>query len=389
MKNKYLVLLCMFFVILVGNAQTFKVSKTIVDKTTKLPLDNVSVYNDKDYSTTNEEGLFAFISDKNEINFNLLGYNALKTSFEAIEKQDTIFMKAKAFELKEVVVSNVEPFIKKVYGKMGENYISNYTANFFLRNILKRDNSIVVLQDINAKRGKNDNLKNSNEVEVLNMRKTSFFEKKNQIDFKFPDFDEFFRSMFPPLDKYIFTEENYNDVDFRKILFEAKEKNVEGQISSGYFVINRKDYAIVEFFITLRDNPKEVPFKKFLLSSVQYRTIKFERFMRFSKNSSLNKYYLTLSKLIATVEVMPSTKGESAFYFDLNMDYFTTNNITTEKVKPNFDTDKDVFKAKFPYSAEFWSTQNQLPLTTELKDFLKRVAENKDKKKEFEIIGNF
>lgn len=389
MKNKYLVLLCVFFVILVGNAQTFKVSKTIVDKTTKLPLDNVSVYNDKDYSTTNVEGLFAFISDKNEINFNLLGYNALKTTFEAIEKQDTIFMESKAFELKEVVVSNVEPFIKKVYGKMGENYISNYTANFFLRNVLKRDNSIVVLQDINAKRGKNDNLKNSNEVEVLNMRKTSFFEKKNQIDFKFPDFDEFFRSMFPPLDKYIFTEENYNDVDFRKILFEAKEKNVEGQISSGYLVINRKDYAVVEFFVTLRDNPKEVPFKKFLLSSVQYRTIKFEKFMRFSKNSTLNKYYLNLSKLVATVEVMPSTKGESAFYFDLNMDYFTTNNITTEKVKPNFDTDKDVFKAKFPYSAEFWSTQNQLPLTTELKDFLKRVAENKDKKKEFEIIGNF
>jgi hypothetical protein len=84
-----------------------------------------------------------------------------------------------------------------------------------------------------------------------------------------------------------------------------------------------------------------------------------------------------------------STKEENTFNFDLNMDYFTTASITTEKVEPNFATDKDVFKAKFPYSAEFWSSQNQLLLTSELKDFLKRVSENKDKKKEFEIIGNF
>lgn len=389
MKNNYIALFCVFFISMIGNSQNFKISKTIVDKTTKLALENVSIYNEKDYSTTNQEGLFVFISDKNEINFNLLGYNAIQTTFDAIEKQDTIFMQAKTFELKEIVVSNLEPFMKKVYSKMGENYISNYTANFFLRNVLKRDNSIVVLQDINAKRGKNDNLKNSNEVEVLNMRKTSFFEKKTQIDFKFPDLDEFFRSMFPPLEKYIFTEENYNDVDFKKILFEAKKKNVEGQISSGYFIINRNDYAIVELYITLRDNPDNVPFKKFLLSGVQYRTIKYERFMRFSKSAAVNKYYLNLSKLVASVEVMPSAKGESAFYFDLDMDYFTTNGITTEKVKSNFDTDKDVFKAKFPYSAEFWNTQNQLPLTSELKGFLKRVSENKDKKKEFEIIGNF
>ena len=313
----------------------------------------------------------------------------MKTTFDAIKQQDTIFLQSKAFELKEIVVANLEPFIKKVYDKMGENYISNYTSNFFLRNVLKKDNSIVVLQDINAKRGKNANPKNSNEIEVLNMRKTSFFEKKNQIDFRFPDLDEFFSAIWPALGKNIFTEENYNDTDFRKILFEAKEKNIDGQISKGYFVINRKDYAVIEFFITMRDNPETVPYNKFTLSKVQYKTIKYERFVRFSKNKDLNKYYLHLSKLKATVEVVASTKEENTFNFDLNMDYFTTASITTEKVEPNFATDKDVFKAKFPYSAEFWSSQNQLLLTSELKDFLKRVSENKDKKKEFEIIGNF
>lgn len=388
MKN-YFVFFCAFFISIFGNSQNFKVSKTIVDQTTKLPLENVIIYNDKDNSTTNEEGLFVFISDINVINFNLLGYKSLQTSFEALEKQDTIFMKPNAFELNEVVVANLEPFIKKVYAKMGENYVSNYTANFFLRNVLRKDNSIVVLQDLHAKRGKNANPKNLNEIEVLNMRKTSFFEKKNQIDFRFPDFNEFFSNLFPSLDKNIFTEENYNDLDFRKILFEAKEKNVEGQISSGYFVINRNDYAIVEFFITMRDNPEVVPYKKLALSGIQYRTIQYDKLMKFSKNIILNKYHLQLSKFVAKVEVIPNSKGENAFNFDLTLDYFTTNSISNEKLQPNFAADKDVFKAKFPYAAEFWNNQNQLPLTTELKDFLKRVSENKDKKKEFEIIGNF
>jgi hypothetical protein len=388
MKKIIFALFCMLFCN-AGNSQNFKINKTIADKITKLPLENVSIFNDKDNSTTNQEGLFVFVSSKNEINFNLLGYNSIKTTFEEIEKQDTIYMEAKAFVLKEVVITNLEPFIKKVYDKMADNYISNYTSNFFLRNVLKKDNSIVVLQDIHAKRGKNASPKNASEIEVLNMRKTSFFEKKDRVDFAFPDFKEFLSGLFPALGQNIFVEEEYNDVDYRKILFEAEGKNVKGQISSGYFIINRKDYAVVEFFLASYDNPEVVPYQKFKLSSTQYRTTKYERLVRYAKNSVLNKYYLNLSRLDAQVEVLADKKSEKTFYFNLTMDYFITNSITNEKVESNFAVDKDVFKAKFPYSADFWNNQNQLPLTKELKDFLKRVSENKDKKKQFEIIGNF
>jgi hypothetical protein len=378
-----------FFFSNTGNSQSSTISKMIADKITKLPLENVSIFNYKDNSTTNQEGLFVFVSGKNEINFNLLGYNSVKTTFEAIEKQDTIYMEAKAFELKEIVVTNLEPFIKKVYDKMPDNYISNYTSNFFLRNVLKKDNSIVVLQDIHAKRGKNASPKSVSAIEVLNMRKMSFFEKKDIVDFAFPDFKEFLGGSFPALDQNVFTEEEYNDVDYRKILYEAEKENAQGQISSGYFIINRKDYAVVEFFLAVYDNPEVVPYQKFKLSSTQYRTTKYERLIRYAKNSALNKYYLNLSRLDAQVEVLADKKGEKSFYFNLTMDYFITNSITNEKVESNFAVDKDVFKAKFPYSADFWNNQNQLPLTKELKDFLKRASENKDKKKQFEIIGNF
>jgi hypothetical protein len=389
MSKFFFTLSCIFFLSNIGNSQNFKSSKIVVDRTTKLPLENVSIFNDKDNSTTNQEGLFVFVSGVNEIIFNLLGYNSLKTSFEGIQKQDTIYMEAKAYELKEVVVTNLEPFIKKVYAKMADNYISNYTSNFFLRNVLKKEDSTIVLQDIYAKRGKNTSPKNPSEIEVLNMRKTSFFEKKNQIDFAFPDFNEFFGGFYPSLDQNVFTQVDYNDADYRKILFEAKQKNVWGQISKGYLIINRNDYAIVEFFVSIYDNPEGLPFKKFTLSSTQYRTTRYEKLVRYNKNSTLNKYYLSLSKLNAQVEVLADKKSEDTFYFNLTMDYFITNSISNKKVESNFAVDKDIFKAKFPYSADFWNNQNQLPLTNELKDFLKRVSENKDKKKEFEIIGNF
>jgi hypothetical protein len=372
-----------------GYAQNYKVTKTVVDKRSKLPLEYVTIFNSVDNSTTNQEGLFVFVSNKNELNFSLLGYNTIQTNFESIEKKDTIFMESKAFELNEVVVANLEPFIKKVYDKMADNYASNYTSNFFLRNVLKKDESIVVLQDIHAKRRRDAGAKNANMIQVLNMRKTSFFEKKNQIDFKFPDLNEFYNIFYPALDKNVFTEEGYIDNDYRKIVFEAKEKNSRGQQPKGYFVVNRNDYAIVEFFITMCDDPQAVPYTKFTLSSTHYRTTKYERLMRFRKDSSLNKYYLQLSKLNALVEVVPSKTEDSTFDFHLTMDYFTTNAINNDLIQSNFAVDKDVFKAKFPYSAEFWNNQNQLPLTTELKDFLKRVSENKDKKKQFEIIGNF
>jgi hypothetical protein len=388
MKNS-LVFGLFFILSISAKAQNLQVSKIIVDEVTKKPLENVSVFNDNDISLSNTEGVFSFISETNAINFNLLGYVPIKTTFEEIKKQDTIFMLPKVFELEEVVVGNLEPFMKKVYDKMGENAISNYTSNFFLRNVLKNDNTIVKLQDVYGKRNKNNTEKNSIDIEILNMRKVSLFEKKYRVDLKFPDFNEFFRAPFPVRDKYTFKEVVYNDSDYKKIEFEANEKNGWGQISKGYFIIHRSDYAIIEHYITMIDNPEGVPYKKVMLSGIQNKTVKYSRLMHYTKSEVSNKYYLSNAKLDAELEVLADKKIEKTFYYYLKMDYFVTNKPTNEQVNSNFSVDKDIFKAKFPYSQDFWNNQNQLPLTNELKDFLKRVSENKEKKKEFEIIGNF
>jgi hypothetical protein len=122
---------------------------------------------------------------------------------------------------------------------------------------------------------------------------------------------------------------------------------------------------------------------------MRYKTTNYERFAIYGKDEILNKYYLKSSKLNTQLEVLRNKKDTKPAYVDFAMDYFITNAITRDKVESNFAVDKDIFKAKFPYLADFWNNQNQLPLTTELKVFLKKVSQNKDKKKEFEIIGNF
>jgi hypothetical protein len=131
------------------------------------------------------------------------------------------------------------------------------------------------------------------------------------------------------------------------------------------------------------------PFKRALVIGPLHRTSKYNRLYRYSKDNTQNKYFLSGAKIEIGVEVLDDKKQEKGYFLNLNMDYFITSSISTEKVKSNFSIDKDIFEAKFQYSSEFWNNQNQLPLTLDLKSFLQRVNENKAKKREYEFIGNF
>lgn len=387
---KHLIALQFIFCCAFSYGQSFKINKVVVDKDTNATLENVAVYNETDYSATNKEGKFVFVSQTNEINLKLLGYNAIKTTFDKLNNdKDTIFMEIKAFQLQEVVVSNADSYMKKVYDKFNDNALQNYTIAFFLRNVFKKAQVNILLQDIYARKNQGKNPKNKIAIEILNMRKTSLFEKQDKISFKFPDFNGLFNILVPQIDRCNFTEIPFNDGDFKKILFETNEKDQSGQIWKGYFIINRKDLAIVEYTLSLIDDPEKVPYKKLPFSRGEYRTTKWQKFAQFTKDAKSNKYYLSNIKLDNQVEIVVYNNSEKPFYYDFTMDFFVTNSPTNEKVISNFATDKDVFRARFPYSEDFWSNQNQLPLTKELELFLKSVIEKKNMTKEFQVIGNF
>ncbi len=396
MKDKIALLSLFFLVGFYAEAQKVQTKKVVVDKVTKLPLEKVNVYNLKDNSITNEEGYFSFITDYNELNFSLIGYENLKLSFEEVNKRDTIFLQSKTIELEEVVVGGEMAIMKKVYAKMKENYILEpYNENFFLRCVLKRNDELVRLQDIYGKVSRKSIFKtktqpdNKCEVEILNMRKVGIKDKEDFIYFEFQSFEKLFdiNAMISiKLEDFELTQEKNAANNFFKISFSKKIDNSVGQKTSGYFIINKEDYAIVETHFDLYDDGEKVPFQK--KGNVEYRTTIFKTTSNYRKSSSTNKYYLNNAKSDVRVELLGNEKVPKAFY-DYSTNFFVTNSFIAEKAKSNLSMDKDIFKVKYPYSEQFWKSQNQLPLTSDLNAFLKRVSENKDNKKEFEVVGNF
>lgn len=395
--RKNITLLCFLFLLsFYAGAQKMQTKKVVADKQTKLPLDKVSVYNQRDNSLTNEEGVFSFVSDIDELNFSLIGYENLKVNFEDLKRADTLFLQSKIIELDEVVIGGEQAILKKVYAKMKENYISEpYNENFFLRCVLKRNDEIARLQDIYGKVSRKGIFKtktqpdNKCEVEILNMRKVGISDKQDFIYFKFQSFEKLFdlnALIFIVADDFELTQEKNIASDYLKISFVKKEANAIGQKNSGYFIINKSDYAIVETYFDFYDDPDTVPFQKD--GKVEYRTTRFKRTSNYKKNNNVNKYYLSNAKADVRVEILENDVVKKTYY-DYSTLFFVTNSFIGEKAKSNLSMDKDIFKVKYPYSEQFWKYQNQLPLTSDLSGFLKRVSENKDNKKEFDIVGNF
>ena len=355
MKDKIALLSLFFLVGFYAEAQKIQTKKVVVDKLTKLPLEKVNVYNQKDNSITNEEGYFSFITDYNELNFSLIGYENLKLSFEEVNKRDTIFLQSKTIELEEVVVGGEMAIMKKVYAKMKENYILEpYNENFFLRCVLKRNDELVRLQDIYGKVSRKSIFKtktqpdNKCEVEILNMRKVGIKDKEDFIYFEFQSFEKLFdiNAMISiKLEDFELTQEKNAANNFFKISFSKKLDNAVGQKTSGYFIINKEDYAIVETHFDLYDDGEKVPFQK--KGNVEYRTTIFKTTSNYRKNSSTNKYYLNNAKSDVRVELLGNEKVPKAFY-DYSTNFFVTNSFIAEKAKSNLSMDKDIFKVKYP-----------------------------------------
>lgn len=378
-------------------SQNFKINAVIADKSTKTVLSSVNVFNELDSSISNSEGAFSFISSKNEINFSSIGYNNIQTSFDLLKAKDTIFMESKAIVLDEVVINNVEPFIKKILDNLSNNFSATpFTNDFFLRSVAKKGNEIIKFQDfsgiMNAAGYSKaaENKKNKKGIEIVNMRKISIHEKKDIVGLKLPSFEDILKTGLYLDSKHLdFTEEKSGDDNYRKLIFILKNKTIDGQKISGYLIVNKKDYAITQYFVSFYDDPQNAPYKKTFIGSHQYKTTKYEKTLNFSKNTTTGKYFLSNEKLDAQLEFLADKKIEKTFYYNLVMNYFVTKSFTNETVNSNFDTDKDIFKAKFTYSEDFWKTQNQLPLTNELQLFIDKATQNKENKKEFEVIGNF
>lgn len=388
-----LVLLLLFYNF--GWAQNYQTTNVVADAETKLPLEYVNVFNRIDNTVSNSDGSFIFKSKEKQINLSAIGYQPILTSFDQINNLDTIFLKSNTIELDELVISNTASVLDDVYRNLNINYPSNsFNERFFLRCIVRKNNEVTRLQDVFGKIERNSLFRNqeikkvSYNTEILNMRKVDLTEKSAVEYLSFYSLDllyGWYSSIFLKSIDYNFRNIPVNDEAFLKIEFSPIDSYNGEYPRNGYYLINKDDKAIKEVRYSMIMSEDE-PYKS--KRNMKWKTIETSLVVNFRKNMDNSKYYISNAKLYTTTEVINETTDKKDFY-EIEYNLLTTESFIKDKVNSNFSVEKDLFKANFSYSEDFWKNQNQLLLTTELKEFLSRVSENKSKGSEYKIIGNF
>jgi hypothetical protein len=390
-KLKFTLIILMFSNIIIS--QNFKTNNIVVDFETLKPISNVNIYNDYDNTISNENGLFVFNSNLNSVIIYHLGYDKLITDFNTLNKNDTIYLKPIIYEIEEVVISDKRQLINKVYENIFTNYpFFSFSEENFIRCILRKNGKIIKFQDIvvNIKRNSlftNKNIKELDyDFQISNLRKAGIIPKlKSEEDFKFLSVEElynWFSAIFTTTNYYSYTENSMVEDKKIKINFAKNDKLNQNKSLEGYYIVNLEDFSLSEvFYNTVFDNQTLIPFNQ--EKNVKWRTIGNEIFINYKKNIKNNKYYINNGTLKNIVEVI--NEDEKSIY-EATYQIVNTKNIENKKVRSNFSSTKDLFKANVSFNKLFWEEQNQLLLDNELTNFLKNL---KNYKSDYEIYSNF
>lgn len=390
--NKKITLLLLIISYL-SNAQNH-ISKIILDEETKKPLIAATINNSIDHTITNEDGKFIFFSDNDSIIIRMLGYKELNTTFKEMHaSSDTIYLKGNPIILDEVILKNYKKLIFETYKNIQNNYAHfSHSDKFFLRCILKRNKSIIKIEDISGKIKRNSIFASKEipildyEFQLLNQRKIGLLNKDKKIeDFKLQTLENlfmWFSTVFINPNHFEFFEEKLADSSYTKISFSPLKDYQNKAI--GYYILNNMDKSIKEYHS--KTNPlfaEEIVFEE--KQGFKWRTIDTELSIAYDKNKKSMKYFISNAILKQTIELFNRKKEKTIYEVEYNLivtePFSAINDFNT-----NVNNNKELFKLDIDYDKEFWLNQNQLPLTNELNEFIKNV---KKYEKGYEIISNF
>ncbi|GJH41703.1 hypothetical protein RCZ04_22530 [Capnocytophaga sp. HP1101] len=366
------------------------ISKYLVDKDTKDPLRAATIHNISDYTVTNDDGHFVFYSTNDSITIKMLGYETLKTTFKALShiKKDTLYLTSKSIQLEEVTVSN-KNILQEAYNHATVNYpMEPFVEDFFLRCVLKRNGELVKIEDFSG-RIKRDKLlgeKKNFDFQLLNMRKFGIEKKGMRADdFDLPSLNKLFQwwsnILFLNPSEYSFSRPKVVDEMHQQVDYVPKNEN-DYKRCIGHFIVKNNDYVIKERFH--KNNPKviaQIPFTHKLF--IKYRTIDYLYKEKCEKNAKNGKYFIANAIFTGKVE---GYVGEERIVYDVSFELIVTHPFSDMSTfKANVNGKKELFKLEVPYNKTFWETQNQLPLTNEMCDFINKAHNQK----EYRVISNF
>ena len=364
-------------------------SKYLVDKETKAPLKSATIHNANDYTVTNDDGHFVFYSTNDSVTIKMLGYETLKTTFKALSRtKDTLYLTPKPFQLDEVTLSN-KNILQEAYNHATINYpMEPFVEDFFLRCILKRNGELVKIEDFSG-RIKRDKLLGAEKnftFQLLNMRKFGIEKKGVRADdFNIPSLNDVFQWW----SNILFLDSKEYRFSFLKVIDETHQqvshtpKNEEDYIKGiGHFIISTDDYAVKERIYKI--NPKvvdKIPYtKKFF---TKYRTTDFYLREKCEKDVAKSKYFIANGLYTEKIE---GYNNDERIVYDVSFELIVNHPFSDlNTFKANVNGKKELFKLEVPHNKEFWETQNQLPLTNEMRDFINKPHNPK----EYRVISNF
>ena len=324
----------------------------------------------------------------------MMGYNMLKSTFKEFNSYpDTIYLSKTPIILGEIILKNYKKLIFKTYNELQKNYAHfSHSDKFFLRSILKKNDSIVKIEDISGRIKRNSIFasvkipKLNFDFQILNQRKLGVLKKNKKVeDFKLQTLENlftWFSTIFINPTHFEFTEEKLTDSNYTKVSFSPLKKYNNKAI--GYYIINNKNKAIKEYYS--KTNPaftEKIVFEK--KQGFKWRTINTELSIIYDKDKKNDNYFISNGNLKQVVELFNRKNKKTLYEIEYNL-IVTEPFLNIMTFDSNISNKKELFKLKIKYDENFWLNQNQLPLTNELNEFIENI---RTYKKDFKIISNF
>ncbi|QXP79212.1 MULTISPECIES: hypothetical protein [Winogradskyella] len=374
---KKLTLLFLYFTCITAFCQK-QYKKTLWDNSCNCPVQFATISNNDNYSISNEDGLFNIITDNDSVIFNMLGYEKLSFKLSEI-KNDTIFVKSKAFLLDEVVIHSNNIYESIIKSKKTDYTVEPHVEKFFLRTIIRKNNEIIKIADLSGKIKKQGGLKIKDKsskdnlsVEIDNYRKAYALKK----DYRFSFLSSINHFFYSHNSTNLLVSKNFNfnystlkDSSYTKMNATLK-KDIPGSDIKGYYIINNDNKNFertnISFFWT--DNNYII-----IDEDLKFRGLSQNIDTYYKKNIANNK--LQINKKIVNFKIENIYDGQKDT-IEVSYIYFAEPINSSVKVKDNVNHDKSLFDLKFKYRNDFWETQEKLPLTKEMQLFINKIKQS-------------